>query len=471
MCACWFMQGKSTRVLGKAHDAVQQCRPGFRYSNGHARGRLAGMAKTVAVKTAKELKPTRKAWQPLLLYDHQREVVNAYKNEGILRFFLPWHRRAGKDVFSMDFTRERMLERVGVYWHLFPFHTQARRAIWKGIDARTGERFIDRAFPPAMRKSENDTEMSITLKNGAVWQMLGSDNYDRAIGANPCGLAFSEWALCNPAAWDYLRPILVENKGWAAFITTFRGRNHAWRMYQTVKDLPNWFCSLRTIKDTHKHDGTPIITDADVAREIREGMSNQLARQEFYCDPDAATDGAIFARQSNIIAGLRPITDSPNSRVLRVAWGMREDAITAIAFQGSAVYGVHPFREVNLADCVQAVTRRHPAMQLIHHAVNPDSALFSELDGYGVAGALLPNGHQRDGITALMLNMVSATETSKQQLEDFALQYAPYRQSNDEDETIMYPATAEALAVMYTAQQLNRATRPVDYSRADRGVI
>jgi hypothetical protein len=155
-----------------------------------------------------------------------------------------------------------------------------------------------------------------------------------------------------------------------------------------------------------------------------------------------------------------------------MAWGMREDAITAIAFQGSTVYGVHPFREVNITDCVQAVTRRHPNMQIIHHAVNPDSALFSELDGYGVAGALLPtSSHQRDGVTALMLNILSATETPKQQLEDFALQYAPYRQSNNEDETVLYPATAEALAVMYTAQQLSRATSKIDYSRQDRGVI
>ena len=29
---------------------------------------------------------------------------------------------------------------------------------------------------------------------------------------------YFEWSLQNPAAWDYVRPILAENGGWAAFI-------------------------------------------------------------------------------------------------------------------------------------------------------------------------------------------------------------------------------------------------------------
>ena len=46
--------------------------------------------------------------------------------------------------------------------------------------------------------------MFIRLKNGATWQVLGSDRYDAAVGSPPYGVTFSEWALSNPASWAYL---------------------------------------------------------------------------------------------------------------------------------------------------------------------------------------------------------------------------------------------------------------------------
>jgi hypothetical protein len=37
-------------------------------------------------------------------------------------------------------------------------------------------------------------------------------------------VTFSEFALANPSAWAFIRPMLEENGGWAAFITTPRFR-------------------------------------------------------------------------------------------------------------------------------------------------------------------------------------------------------------------------------------------------------
>lgn len=421
----------------------------------------------------KRVKVDRAVWKPLQLYTHQQEAVDAYKR-GLLRFYLAWHRRAGKDTFGMDFARERMQERIGTYIHMFPFHAQAKRGIWKGIDARTGERFIDRAFPKVMRKSEpNDTEMSLQLTCGSTWQMLGSDNYDRSVvGGNPCGVVLSEWALCDPAAWDFIRPILVENKGWAMFITTFRGRNHAWRMYETVKELEDWYTSLRTIKDTYRLDGSPIVSDADVQKEIRAGMNTSLVEQEFYCNPDAATTGAIFTRQHARLNLMSAQAFAANNRILRIAWGMHTEGIAAVAFQDRHVIGTHVFLESNLTDCVQTVTRRHPHMQLVHHAVRPDPLLFSQLDGEGVVTAPVSvDEHIRQGNVAAFLNVCDATATAREALTDFAMSFAPYRQVNDEMFT--HPALHEALAVVQSAQLLtqNRPRKPMDYSRYDRGVI
>jgi hypothetical protein len=416
-----------------------------------------------------------KAVKRLVRYEHQQLAVDAYVKQQIRKFYLIWHRRAGKDTDSLEFARERMDERVGNYWHLFPFHIQAKRAIWKGIDARDGIRFIDRAFPDRVRSKDNDTEMSIVMPNGSTWQMLGSDNYDRAVGANPCGLTFSEWALCDPAAWDYFRPILLENKGWVRFITTLRGRNHAYRMLQSLKDLGDWYVDVRTIRDTHRHDGSPIVSEEDVENEIKQGMSRALARQEFYCDPDAASEGAIFTRQNSLLTFRQPIQLARNNRVMRVAWGMKDEGIAGITFQDNHIIAVHAFLEQNLVDAIQSVQRRHPDYQLVHHAVNPDPSLYSPMDGAGVVKApLAADIHTIHGHAAAMLNTCEMTSIARERLLDVSMQYAPWRDRLDDiDERLVDDAIIQAVAVMHTAQALRKVAprKALDYSRYDRGIV
>jgi hypothetical protein len=143
----------------------------------------------------------------------------------------------------------------------------------------------------------NNTEMLIELANGSTWQLLGSDNYDRVVGSNIVGVAFSEFALCDPRAWDFIRPIILENDGYALFISTFRGRNHMWQMVQQLKDNPQWHVDIRTVEQTTDVDGNRIITDQDIADERASGMSEALIQQEYYCNPEAITDGAIYGAQ------------------------------------------------------------------------------------------------------------------------------------------------------------------------------
>lgn len=406
------------------------------------------------------------------LYEHQLEVDDAYKTGKYDRFYLAWHRRAGKDVYGLDFARRRMEERTGTYWHLFPFHVQARRAIWNGIDARDGMKFIDRAFPPQLRDGINQTEMSIDWK-GSHWQMLGSDNYDRMVGSNPCGVVFSEWALCDPAAWDYIRPILIENKGWAMFITTFRGHNHAYRQFRTVQELENWYTSLRTIDDTHKHDGSPIVSRKDVEGEIRAGMSEALAQQEFYCDPNAASTGAIFNKQYLRILNEPAQIYVPNSKVIRVAWGLKDETIAACVYQDRHIIAAHTFTEWNLVDAIQSVARRHPNAPLVHYSEIPDPSLFIDSDGLGFHSVELTKDEAVcNALAAYVLNSSSFTASAKERLGDFSMAYAPYRTSNDEELNI-YPAIAKSLAVMRMTQPVftpANVVRPLRYA-SDRGVI
>lgn len=212
------------------------------------------------------------------------------------RAFEAAHRRWGKDEVGLHYTACAAHERVGSYWHMLPIATQARKAIWEAVNPHTGRRRIDEAFPVELRETTRENEMFIRFKCGSTWQVVGSDHYDSLVGSAPAGIVFSEWALSDPRCWAYLRPILAENNGWALFITTPRGRNHAATMYEAARGDPSWFAERRTALETGVFTQDLLDRELDeYKRENGQKIGESLFRQEYLCDFDAPVIGEIYA--------------------------------------------------------------------------------------------------------------------------------------------------------------------------------
>ena len=259
----------------------------------------------------------------------------SYLRHGGKRAALCWARRHGKDDVSLHHTAMAAHERVGSYWHLLPEQAQARKAIWTQVNPHTGKKRIDEAFPNDLRARTNDQEMFIEFKNGSTWQIAGSDNYNSLVGSSPCGIVFSEYALANPAAWAYLRPILRENKGWAIFISTPRGRNHFYNMIELAKTEPDWFGEVVTCHDSHLLTKEEL--DADL-RELQAEHGDTYGRsiwlQENFCSFDAAIPGAIWADSLDRLQLNGRIVDFDHSRSAPVftGWDLGRTDDTAIWF-------------------------------------------------------------------------------------------------------------------------------------------
>lgn len=148
---------------------------------------------------------------------YQLPLVTAIESGKFKRVVAVLPRRAGKDVAAFNVMVRMALRRVGVYYYIFPTFTQAKRVIWQSV-LNDGKKFLD-FIPPELIQGKNESELRINLKNGSVIQLVGSDNYDGLVGTNPCGLVFSEYALQDPRAYQFLRPILAANDGWSIFIS------------------------------------------------------------------------------------------------------------------------------------------------------------------------------------------------------------------------------------------------------------
>lgn len=269
----------------------------------------------------------RVRWYQAPLWKHITEVEDCRASEVA-------HRRWGKDEIVLGGTNERIHKRVGTYWHCLPEYAQARKAIWAAVNAHTGKRRIDEAFPPETRSRTLNDEMFIEFKNGSTWQCIGSDRYNATVGAGPVFIAYSEWALANPSAWAYHRPMLEENGGGAVFITTPRGRNHAKALHDRFSEMaaknPRYFAEVSNVH--HTGALSPGQLEESLAEYVAlygADLGQAQFDQEYLCSFNAAILGAYFAREMLLVRSegrIDPELEAMDAPV-HTAWdlGVRDD--------------------------------------------------------------------------------------------------------------------------------------------------
>lgn len=208
-----------------------------------------------------------------------------------------WHRRSGKDEVALNRAAMAAFERPAGYWHMLPEYAQARKAIWDAVNPHTGRRRIDEAFPMELRKTTREQDMQIVFLNGSTWQVVGSDSFDKLVGSSPAGIVWSEWALANPSARAYLRPIIAENNGWQLFITTPRGRNHAHTTLRAAERDSSAFAQVLSAEQTGVFSPEQLAAERqNYIDEFGEDYGLAKFEQEYLCSFDSANIGSILAR-------------------------------------------------------------------------------------------------------------------------------------------------------------------------------
>jgi hypothetical protein len=248
-----------------------------------------------------------------------------------------------------------MVERVGMYWFIAPTYEQAKNIAWFGVND-TGRSMLD-CFPPPLIAGKNNSDLLITLKNGSMLKLIGSEDVDRLVGTNVVGMVFSEAALQKKAVWEKLQPILLANKGWAAFNGTPRGKGDdqmLWPLWEVARrDSENWFSSILTIEQTARdaegEDGGPIIINEDIERLRGQGDDEDTIQQEYYCSFSGAFMGSYYGQILTRLENegrVREVAHEPALPVFTV-WDLGVADATAVWF--AQVSG----REVRVIDYLE----------------------------------------------------------------------------------------------------------------------
>jgi len=248
--------------------------------------------------------------------DYQIPICDAILNpeKDYKKVFVVMPRRAGKDVVAFNILIRKAIKTPGIYYMIYPTYSQGRKILWDSVlSNNTGSRFLD-FIPKELIEAVNNTEMKIRLTNGSLIQVLGSDNYDSLVGTNPRGIVLSEYALQDPRAYQYLRPALSANDGFALFITTPRGKNHAYELFEIAKNNPeDWFAYHLTLDDT-RHIPYEMIEQERQSGELSEDM----ILQEYWCSWTMGVEGSYYSKYMDKMRLENRIGDVPWEAAFRV---------------------------------------------------------------------------------------------------------------------------------------------------------
>jgi hypothetical protein len=226
--------------------------------------------------------------------DYQMDLWQAMIDDKKKRAIYVWHRRAGKDLLALNrILYAGLFEAVGTYWHIFPSYAQGAKSIWQETNSE-GRKYID-YIPRELIAKKNEKELKITLKNGSIYQIVGSDNPDSLRGAGIKGAVFSEYAEQDPRVWGTIQPMLLENNGFAMFNFTPKGQNHAYELYKMAQKMPDvWHSEIKTAEETGVFTKEQL--EQVKAEILSEGKTLDFFNQEFLCSFNNPIEGAYYSK-------------------------------------------------------------------------------------------------------------------------------------------------------------------------------
>lgn len=200
------------------------------------------------------------------------------------------HRRFGKSVMAANqLQRSALRSQLRDFRAAFigPTYTQTKAILWDHL------KYYSRVVP---RVAYNESELRVDYPNGARVRLFGADNPDSLRGMYFDEVIFDEFDMMKMDAWtSIVRPALIDRKGRAYFIGTYKEENGPLGQitdyalaHREDADEP-WFLRIYPVSETG------IVPEPEL-RQIREALSPEEYGREMECKRIGAVKGSILGR-------------------------------------------------------------------------------------------------------------------------------------------------------------------------------
>lgn len=226
------------------------------------------------------------------LHDKQKEVALDTHRFRVLCAGRRFGKSVLADIIAMKWATENA---NGLVWIVSPTYKQSKQIHWRGLKT---------LIPKSWIVKTNEVELSITLKNGSIIELKGAENPDALRGVKLRGLIIDEIASIRNWDWlwsEVLRPTLTDYQAPCLFISTPKGYNHFYDLYNIGQGLLESDASPYRSWRFTSYDN-PFIPVAEIDQAKLE-LSEDTFAQEYMADFRKATGLAFktFDREIHLI--------------------------------------------------------------------------------------------------------------------------------------------------------------------------
>jgi hypothetical protein len=177
-------------------------------------------------------------------------------------------RRLGKTILSIrEMCYQARLPNQNI-WYVTTSYRAAKMICWKELKSR----LLDLNWIEKI----NESELTITLKNGSQISLKGAESFQNLKGIRLSYVVIDEAAMVHPDAWyETLRPALADSQGGAMFISTPLGKNWFYDLYNKQDEDPN---NWKSWQFTTLEGG--FVPEEEI-EQARQEMSDKQFKQEF----------------------------------------------------------------------------------------------------------------------------------------------------------------------------------------------
>ena len=245
-------------------------------------------------------------------------------------------------------------------WYVAPTYRQAKQIVWRKLKHKLQDlKWVQKI---------NESELTITLKNGSNISLKGADNADSLRGIGLDFLCCDEFADIDPEAWyEVLRPTLADREGRALFIGTPKGMgNWAHDLYTMPLENPSQWSSFQytTI------EGGNVKPEEIEAAKL--DLDERTFRQEFLATFETYAGRIYYAFER--VANCQP-PDTIDLSVIYVGMDFNIDPMSAVVAVrlGDNLYVIDEIRmfSSNTAEIVDEIKSRYGRSKVF---VYPDPA-------------------------------------------------------------------------------------------------
>ena len=296
-------------------------------------------------------------------------------------------RRFGKSYLSTFIVLTKAFEKPDQnIFFVAPTFAQARQILWEVLKDKVRDKLASKI---------NESRLEVELINGSRIFLKGGDRANTMRGVSLDGVVIDEFATVRESqeVWQQvIRPALSDKEGWAVLISSPKGRDFFYDMYNQAKTSDGWTSWQYTTLDGG------YVSDKEIVA-ARNDMDERSFNQEYLADFVSFAGLVVpnFDRQLN--ESIEAITEY-DTLIFGIDFNINLMPCIVFVKRADELHAVDEFfGSFNTAELMEAIKRRYPKHKKLFHTDASGTQNRSSAGGKTDISIIRENGFRVQNLT------------------------------------------------------------------------